>query len=82
MNGISLSSVDHGAERHLLGGRVANRQVARSLGQALGILVGHAAVDEMTAGGHTDLPLMEERAPGADARGPVEVGHVIQDDQR
>ena len=76
-----LPLVDQRAERDLLGVRVADRQASRPLRQPIEVLVGDGLEHDVPAGGHADLALVQERAPGPGRAGDVEVG-VVEHDQR
>ena len=78
---VALAGVDDRAERDLLGGRIADRQAVGLLGQPRDVLVGDRLVHQVPAGGHADLALVEERAPGAALMHLVEIG-VAEHDQR
>ena len=81
VDAVALVLVDDRAERDLVAGRVADRQLPRMSGQALDVPVGDAAGDEVAAGRHADLALVVERAERADRDRLLDV-HVVQDDER
>src|SRR3712207_8124678 len=55
-----LLAVDDRPERHLFGVGVADRQVRRTLGERLHVVVGDALVHQVAAHRQADLALVEE----------------------
>src|SRR5690606_17590372 len=78
---VPLPGVDDGAEGDLAGRRVADRQRVGLRGETLHEVVVEAVGDEVPAGGHADLALVEERTPGGQVHRLVDVG-VVQHEQR
>jgi hypothetical protein len=76
---VALPLVDDRAERHRARRGVADREVRRLLGQRRHVVVVDLVGDKVTAGGHADLALVQERAPRAGRGGARHVG-VVQDD--
>jgi hypothetical protein len=75
-----LALVDDRSEVDLAGG-VAHGEVRCMLDERLGVLLDDALVDQVPPRGQANLPLMEERAPGACTGGGVDVD-PRQDDVR
>ena len=73
--------VDDRTERDLLGGRVADRQVAGLRGELVDEVVVDPVGDEVAAGGHADLALVEERRPAGQPDRLLDV-RVVEDQQR
>jgi hypothetical protein len=77
---VPLTLVDQWAERDLFGGRVAYRQVVRLFGQCGDVVVVDCLMHQVSAGGHADLALVQERTPRARRDRGRQVD-VVQDDQ-
>src|SRR6202035_2059593 len=77
---VALPLVDDRAERYRARRGVAARKVRRLLGQRRHVVVIDLVGDKVTAGGHADLALVQERAPRAGRGGGRHVG-VVEDDQ-
>jgi hypothetical protein len=58
---VPLFGVDDRAQRHVVTGRVTDRQPVGVLGEQPGVLVGDPRVYQMAAGGHADLAGVVER---------------------
>src|ERR1700722_10093762 len=64
VNLVALPPVDDRAERDLLRYRVPDRKMGGLVREPRDVLVVDRLVHEVAAGGHADLPLVQERAPG------------------
>jgi ParB family chromosome partitioning protein len=74
------SCVDERAEVRRAGPRVPHGELRGPGGEAVEVVVVDGLVHEVASGGHADLALVQEGAPGSGRGGGVQVG-VVEDDQ-
>ena len=79
---VALLCVDDRPEGHGAAHRVADRQMVGVLAQGCSTYFrAISRCDQVPAGGHAHLALVQVRAPGADRGRAIDV-HVVEDDQR
>ncbi len=79
---LQLAAVDQRAQVHPVAVRVPHRQLLGPRGEPLDVLVVQRGVDEMPAGRHADLALVEERAPRGLCDGGLDIGVLEYDEGR
>jgi hypothetical protein len=77
---VPLAGVDQRAERDRVGGRVPDGERGRPGREPGDELVVHVLVDQVAAGCHADLALVEEAAPGGEPNRVLDV-RVVEDDE-
>ena len=80
IDAFELTLIDQRSEGDLFAERIAYGQLIRLLCKLTNELRGHAFVHQVATRRHTDLTLMQVRAPGSIRNRDVEIG-VIQHDQ-